>query len=116
MRKALLLSFVFVGVFFSLSVQAADQDATGRWDYSASAFYNNCGDPDPPGWSGNVMLVQSGDSFILVYSYKTVGGAVNASTYQTDADRYWEGGGYTTETINFTMSSPSSATGNNTWS
>jgi len=109
------LFVVFGWLAFSLSVHAATYDATGRWGFTTSSFYNDCEDPHPPSWSETVVLIQSDNNFFLVYAYKTVSGTINGNTYTTEADRYWEDEGYTTETITLTATSPSSASGSSTW-
>jgi hypothetical protein len=120
MKKISLLIVLSGWVLFSTAVQAATYDATGRWNFSVSGNLNNCGEPPEPNESGTAVLIQTANSFLLVFesstggTLKTVSGGIQGATYQF-SDRFWEDGGWTNDTVTFTLSSPSSGSGSASW-
>lgn len=102
-----IIFFVFVTAY------GATYDATGMWNYSQSNLHNNCDEGNVPE-SGVAILVQNGNSAILIDEGRTLSGSVNVSTY-TFNDYFYEEEGYTNLTINFTLASDSSGSGNFSW-
>ena len=80
-------------------------DATGKWDYSESGLWNNCGDPDPQPGSGTDTLTQTGNRITVVDDQqRSFDGFVSGSTY-TFVRSYPEEGGTTSEVNTVTLSS-----------
>jgi len=80
-------------------------DATGKWDYSESGFWNNCGDPNPQPRSGTDTLTQTGNRITVVDDQqRSFYGFVSGSTY-TFVRSYPEEGGTTSEVYTVILSS-----------
>jgi hypothetical protein len=94
-------------------LNAATYDATGIWNYAEHSHWNNCGEPEFDG-SGTMVLIQSGNSFILVSDIATQSGPVNGNQY-TFIDRLWEDWGWTDVSATITLSSDSSGSAYITW-
>lgn len=116
---AIVFGALAVSFIFSFA-QAATYDATGRWSYEVHSHYNNCDEPPEADETGSAVLIQTGNSFSLVFEYsslgdyKTVSGTIDNNVY-TFTDRYWEEGGWTNETTSFSLSSASGGFGSGTW-
>ena len=80
-------------------------DATGKWDYSESGLWNNCGDPNPLPGSGTDTLTQTGNRITVVDDQqRSSDGFVSGSTY-TFVRSYPEESGTTSEVYTVTLSS-----------
>jgi hypothetical protein len=73
-----------------------------------------------PDESGTVLVIQNGNSFLLVVeststaNFRTLSGTISNSVYSY-VDSYWEEGGITNETTSFTLTSATSGSGSGTW-
>ena len=93
-------------------------DATGIWNYSES--YNNtntCGEPNTPEPAGEVGLLQSGSTFVLIDATTrdwATEGTVSGNTY-TFSDTYCEESGTVTQNVTINLTSDASGIGTVNW-
>jgi hypothetical protein len=116
MKKVTIPIALFLGIFLSNLIFAADFDATGLWDYSQSSHTNNCGEPNPSARSGVVGILQTGNSFLFVDlddGFSTIG-SISGARYNF-SDKFCEDFGVTTTNVAVTASSDTRAAGPVNW-
>ena len=116
MKKVTISITLFLGIFLSNLIFAADFDATGLWDYSQSSHTNNCGEPNPSSRSGVVGILQTGNSFLFVNlddGFSTIG-SISGARYNF-SDKFCEDFGVTTTNVAVTASSATRAAGPVNW-
>ena len=116
MKKVTIPMALFLGIFLSNLISAADFDATGLWNYSQSSHTNNCGEPNPIAGSGVVGILQSVDSFLFVdldEGFSTIG-SISGARYNF-SDKFCEDFGVTTTNVAVTAASATQAAGPVNW-
>jgi len=114
MKKGVLFLSVLVVVFLSSYVTSLAYDATGTWNYTEHSHWNNCDYPQVPE-SGEVGILQTGSTFLIVDDDFSTYGNVNGNTY-TYSDKFCEEGGVASVNVSITLTSETSATGTASWS
>lgn len=113
MKKFIIFLSVLFVVFSSSTVSSFAYDATGIWNYSEHNLYTNCGSTDTPK-SGEVGILQTGSTFLVVSDDFSTYGNVSGNTY-TYSDAFCEEGGVVSGSASITLTSENSAQGTVSW-
>jgi hypothetical protein len=116
MKKVTIPITLFLGIFLSNLIFAADFDAAGLWDYREDSHANNCAEPNPGSRNGMAGIIQTGDSFLFVdlnEGFSTFG-SISSARYNF-SDKFCEDPGVTTTNVAFTLSSATKAAGPVNW-
>lgn len=113
MKRSILFFTVLLFVFSSGTVISYAYDATGLWNYSEHSPWTNCQEEYVP-VSGQVGILQTGSTFLIVGDHFSTYGTVSGDTYSY-SDNFCEEGGTTSADITITMTSGTTATGNVSW-
>lgn len=100
-------------IYITKSGATPTYDITGRWSYSATNTWNDCGDPNDTE-TGYVTVTQNGNTFRFADDNGTHPGVVSGVTYIC-SNSYPEDDGTTTESIIFLLSNASSGSGEINW-
>jgi hypothetical protein len=111
MQRWLFFFTVIMGLLISGS--AIGFDATGIWDYNEHSHTNNCGEEDVPR-SGEMGILQTGDTFLITGEDFSTYGTVSGATY-TYTDTFCEDNGTVNGTAVITLSSATNGTGTVNW-
>lgn len=112
MKKLTIFLSVLVVFLFS-AISSAAYDGTGIWNYTEHSLWNNCGEPNIPE-SGEVGILQSGSTFLVVDDDFSTYGNVSGSNYSY-SDTFCEEGGVVSVSVNFFLTSENSAQGTVSW-
>ena len=113
MKKWILFLNVFVVVFSSSAVISLAYDGTGIWNYTEHSLWNNCDDQNVPE-SGEVGILQTGSTFLVVDDDFSTYGNVSGNTY-TYSDKFCEEGGVASVNVSITLTSETIANGTVNW-
>ena len=105
---------LLMGIFLAGNSLSATYDATGEWDITASAHWNNCGESNPGTEQSVGIIIQNGDNFTIIMNDRTITGTVSGNVY-TATDKWYEDEGWTTGTFTVTASSSTQASGSVDW-
>ena len=121
MKRALLIPMVFAMGLAAHSARAAEYNLTGQWNYTTSNHWKKGVCPVGKDSTGTCRITQNGDDVILELltgmvcspaSMCTFAGTVSGNAYTcSNSDTVDEEGGQATNTITFTASSMTEATG-----
>jgi hypothetical protein len=115
MKRWILFLNVLVVVFSSSAVISLAYDATGMWTYSEHSPWTNCQESQYVLESGEVGILQTGSTALLVGDDFSTYGNVIGSNY-TYSDKFCEEGGVTSVNVSITLTSETTATGTASWS
>ena len=112
--KKFIIFLSLLGVVFSSSTGISlAYDATGIWNYSEHNLWTKCGSTDIPE-SGEVGILQTGSTFLVVTDDFSTYGNVSGNTY-TYSDTFCEEDGAVSGSASITLTSENSAQGTVNW-
>jgi hypothetical protein len=115
MKRWILFFNVLVVVFSSSAVISHAYDATGMWNYSERNPWNNCPGYEYDPVSGEVGILQTGSTFLIVDDDFSTYGNVSGITY-TYSDKFCFMEGVVSENDSITLTSETTGTGTVSWS